>query len=143
MGDTSREENRESQMTGPVPRPKVPTRRRLRPGNVFAALLRRLLYIVVRTRVTPERAEELGIDLQRPICYVLQDRHLSSVLVLAEEAQRLGLPSALDPIGPEFPTEKRSVFSVVLNPNPLSLRTARASRRGPRWGRRSSSARQS
>src|SRR5512145_2447126 len=87
-----REENRKSHMTGPVPRPQVPTRRRLRPGKVFAALLRRLLYIVVRTQVTPERAEELGIDLQRPICYVLQDRHLSSVLVLEEEAHRLGLP---------------------------------------------------
>jgi glycerol-3-phosphate O-acyltransferase len=123
----TREENRESKMTDPVPGPNVPMRRRLRPGNVFAALLRRLLYRVVRTQVTPERAEELGIDLQRPICYVLQDRHLSSVLVLEEEAQRLGLPSALDPIGPEFPTEKRSVFSVVLNPNPLSLRTAEPS----------------
>jgi len=114
-------------MTGSVPRPKVPTPRRLRPGNVFAAFLRRLLYLVARTQVTPARAEDLGIDLQRPVCYVLQDRHLSSVLVLEAEAQRLGLPSALDPIGPEFPTEKRSVFSVVLNPNPLSVRTTEPS----------------
>ena len=102
-------------------------RGRRRHDNVLATLLRRLLYLVVRTQVAPERPAELGIDLQRPICYVLQDRHLSSVLVLEGEAQRLGLPSALDPIGPDFPTEKRSLFSVVLNPNPLSLRTAEPS----------------
>jgi glycerol-3-phosphate O-acyltransferase len=114
-------------MTGPDFRPAVPSRRRFRIGNVFLALLRRLLYLVVRTQVTPERAEELGLDLTRPICYVLQDRHLSSVLVLEEETQRLGLPSPLDPIGLAFRSEERSLFSVVLNPNPLSLRTAEPS----------------
>ncbi|MCL4799271.1 MAG: glycerol-3-phosphate 1-O-acyltransferase PlsB [Burkholderiales bacterium] len=100
----------------------------MRLGNAVVALLRRLLYLVVRTQVAPEAAEALGIDPQRPLCYVLQDRHLSSVLVLEEEAQRLGLPSCLDPIGPEFPTERRSVFSVVLNPNPLSPRAAEPSK---------------
>jgi glycerol-3-phosphate O-acyltransferase len=114
-------------MTGPLPRLKVPTRRRLHPGSVLLAVLRRLLYLVVRTQVTPEEAAAIGVDLRRPICYVLQDRHLSSVLVLEEEGQRLGLPSVQDPIGPEFPTEKRSLFSVILNPNPLSLRTAEPS----------------
>ena len=114
-------------MSGPDARPAQPARRRFRIGNVFLGLLRRLLYLAVRTQVTPERAEELGIDLARPICYVLQDRHLSSLLVLEEESRRLGLPSPLDPIGLQFPAEERSVFSVVLNPNPLSLRTAEPS----------------
>jgi hypothetical protein len=58
---------------------------------------------------------------------VLQDRLLSSLLVLEEEAGRLGLPSALEPIGPEFPTAKRAVFSVILNRNPVSTRTAEPS----------------
>ena len=78
-------------------------RGRLRPGNLFLAVLRRLLYLVVRTRVTPETAAALGIDPQRHLCYVLQDRHLSSLLVLEEEAPRLGLPSALAPIGLDVP----------------------------------------
>jgi glycerol-3-phosphate O-acyltransferase len=85
-----------------------------------------VLYVVVRTHVTPPPAE-LRVDRDRPLCYVLQDRLLSSVLVLEEEAGRLGLPSALDPIGPEFPAVKRAVFSVILNPNPLSARTAEPS----------------
>jgi len=103
------------------------TRGSLRPGNILLALLRRLLYLIVRTRVTPEQVAALHVDPQKPLCYVLQDRHLSSLLVLEEEAQRLGLPSALDPIGPQFPAGARSVFSVILNRNPLSARTAEPS----------------
>jgi glycerol-3-phosphate O-acyltransferase len=106
---------------------KVPRRGRLRPGNVFLALLRRLVYLVIRTRVTPEQAGALGIDPAMPLCYVLEDRHLSSLLVLEEEALRLGLPSALDPIGAPIPGAERAVFSVIFNRNPLSMRTTEPS----------------
>jgi len=107
----------------PVARPRVLTRL----GNLLLAALARLLYVVVRTKVTPER-NELRIDPQRPICYVLQDRLLSSLLVLEHETKTLGLPSALAPIGPEFPAAERAVFSVILNRNPLSTRTTEPSR---------------
>ena len=102
-------------------------RARLRPGNLFLALLRRLLYLVIRTRVTPEQRAASGIDLGKPVCYVLEDRHLSSLLVLEEEAPLRGLPPALDPIELEYPIGKRAVFSVILNRNPLSTRTAEPS----------------
>jgi len=114
-------------MTDSPPRPISRTRGSLRPGNFLLALLRRLLYLIVRTRVTPEEVALLGVDAQRPLCYVMQDRHLSSLLVLEEEAQRLGLPSALAPIGSGFPARERAVFSVILNRNPLSTRTAEPS----------------
>ncbi len=91
---------------------------------MFLGFLRRLLYLVVRTQVVPEDAAALDIDAQKPLCYVLQDRHLSSLLVLEEEAPRLGLPSALAPMRPVFPHGQRAVFSVILNPNPLSVRAA-------------------
>ena len=107
-------------------RPRVRAQGLTRLGNFFLAALRRLLYVVVRTHVTPERAE-LRLDRDRPLCYVLQDRLLSSILVLEEEAGRLNLPSALEPIGPEFPAAKRGVFSVILNRNPLSTRTTEPS----------------
>ena len=55
---------------------------------------RRLLYGWVRTTVFPERLEELGLDPNRPVCYVLQHRHLSNMLVLDEETRRSGLPAA-------------------------------------------------
>jgi glycerol-3-phosphate O-acyltransferase len=102
-------------------------RRRYGLGDAFRAVLQRLLYLAVRTQVAPEHAEALALDPARPVCYVLQDRHLSSLLVLEEETGRLGLPSPVAPLGLAFPGEKRSVFSVVLNPNPLSLRTAEPS----------------
>jgi glycerol-3-phosphate O-acyltransferase len=114
-------------MTLPPPaaasRPPV----RLRAGNLLLAPLRRLLYLIVRTQVTPEQADLLRVDPRYPICYVLQDRHLSSLLVLETEARRLGLPSALAPIRASFPVNARAVFSVILNPNPLSTRAAEPS----------------
>ena len=85
------------------------------------------MYLVIRTRVTPEAADALRIDPAVPLAYVLEDRHLSSLLVLEEEAVRLRLPSALDPVGPQFPGVGRAVFSVILNRNPLSTRTAEPS----------------
>ncbi len=106
-----------------VTRPPV----RLRAGNLLLAPLRRLLYLIVRTQVTPEQADLLRADPRYPICYVLQDRHLSSLLVLETEARRLGLPSAVAPLRASFPVNARAVFSVILNPNPLSTRTAEPS----------------
>ncbi len=91
------------------PSPPAARTRRFRPGNLLLALLRRLLYLVIRTRVTPETADALRIDPAVPLAYVLEDRHLSSLLVLEEEAVRLRLPSALDPVGPQFPGVGRAV----------------------------------
>ena len=61
-------------------------------------LARRVLYLWVRTTVFPENPQELGLDPDKPVCYVLQDHHLSNLLVLFEESQRSGLPSAVAPI---------------------------------------------
>ncbi|HZV54679.1 MAG TPA: glycerol-3-phosphate 1-O-acyltransferase PlsB [Rhodocyclaceae bacterium] len=68
----------------------------------LASLARRLLYAWIRTRVFPDSPAELALDPGRPVCYVLQDRRLSNVLVLIEETLRAGLPSARAPlaIGP-------------------------------------------
>jgi glycerol-3-phosphate O-acyltransferase len=98
-------------------------RRGFRPGKLVVALLRRLLYLAIRTQVSPERPDALGIDPRNPVCYVLEDRHLSSLLVLVEETARLRLPSPLEPPGPAFASVDRAVFSVILNRNPLSART--------------------
>ncbi len=57
-------------------------------------LARRVLYFWLRTTVFPEHPQELGLDPSKPVCYVLQDHHLSNLLVLFEESQRAGLPSA-------------------------------------------------
>lgn len=61
-------------------------------------LARRLLYTWVRTSVFPSREARFGVDPSQPLCYVLQDRHLSNTLLLAEEARRAGLPFAEAPL---------------------------------------------
>lgn len=63
-------------------------------SNWFIPLARRLLYAWVRTSVFPENLQALGLDPAIPVCYVLQDRHLSNLLVLFEESRRAGLPRA-------------------------------------------------
>ena len=57
-------------------------------------LARRVLYCWVRTTVFPEHPEQLGLDRTKPVCYVLQDHHLSNLLVLFRETQVGGLPAA-------------------------------------------------
>ncbi|MEO8509489.1 MAG: glycerol-3-phosphate 1-O-acyltransferase PlsB [Betaproteobacteria bacterium] len=111
----------------PPRRPTSRARSSLNPGNLLFALLRRLLYLIVRTQVAPDSAAELRVDAGKPLCYVLQDRHLSSLLVLETEARRFGLPSALAPMASAVPLGARAVFSVILNRNPLSTRTAEPS----------------
>ena len=114
-------------MTQPPPDPRSHPLGSFRARNILLAPLRGLLYLIVRTRVTPEQIASLRVDPECPLCYVLQDRHLSSLLVLETETRRLGLPSALTRMGVEFPVSERAVFSVILNPNPLSARTAEPS----------------
>ena len=51
-----------------------------------------------------------GIDPARPVCYVLQDRHLSNLLVLFEESKRAGLPPAELPLVVGEVRARRSAF---------------------------------
>ena len=86
-------------------------------------LARRALYFWVRTSVFPERLEESGIDPGKPVCYVLQDHHLSNLLVLFEEVQRAGFPSGESPFRIDGHTYPHSVFS--LNRKTSLMATAR------------------
>ena len=44
-------------------------------------VLRRILYLGTRTQVFPESPEALGLKPDLPVCYVLDERHLSNLLV--------------------------------------------------------------
>lgn len=88
-------------------------------------LLRRLLYLVVRPRLTPADGAP-ALDFSRPVCYVLHDRRLSDLLVIEEETRRAVLPSALGPMAAPLAAEKRSVFFIGRARNPLAPASARA-----------------
>lgn len=53
---------------------------------------RRLLALWVRTKVLPGDVSTLGIDPQLPVCYALEMRALSDLLVLDRETRDAGLP---------------------------------------------------
>lgn len=64
------------------------------PANLILTLLRRLMYLWVRSRVLGADQQQLGLDPEKPVCYVLQYSSLSSRLVLEEELRRANLPRA-------------------------------------------------
>jgi glycerol-3-phosphate O-acyltransferase len=88
------------------------------------AMMRRILYLGTRTQVFPETPEELGLRPDLPVCYVLDERHLSNLLVLDHECGVLGLPRALHPLRDEAYSSQRSFFFLSHNergrlvPNP-------------------------
>lgn len=89
-------------------------------------VLRRILYLVTRTQVFPETPEMLKLRPDLPVCYVLNERHLSNLLVLDHECRELGLPAALRPLRDPAFTARRSFFFLSRNergrlvPNPRS-----------------------
>ncbi|PVY79000.1 glycerol-3-phosphate acyltransferase [Tamilnaduibacter salinus] len=84
---------------------------RLFPGltGLFLTLIRKILFLWVRTDVIGADREELGLDPDKPVCYVLQHRSLSSRLVLEQEVLRAGLPSSQAPL-PVHKGPRRSFF---------------------------------
>ena len=55
-------------------------------------LVRRILYIFVKTTVLPSDIKTLNFDPEKPILYVLKNKSLSDLLVLDEECKALNLP---------------------------------------------------
>lgn len=73
-------------------------------------VLRRILYLWIRTRVFPESVDALNLRADLPVCYVLHEKHLSNLLVLDHECRQLGLPPALHPLRDRALDSSRSFF---------------------------------
>jgi glycerol-3-phosphate O-acyltransferase len=69
-------------------------------SSLILTLFRKILFLWVRTDVSGNNAESLGLDPDKPVCYVLQYSSLSSRLVLQQEALKGGLPPAESPLDP-------------------------------------------
>jgi glycerol-3-phosphate O-acyltransferase len=95
-------------------------------------LLRLFLNWCTRANVLPDTLDELGIQKDKPLFYVLQDTSTADLLVTDKEAAKLGLPSLLDavPLGKQqlnrawFSVYKRNYFRrrqrQVANPKRLT-----------------------
>jgi glycerol-3-phosphate O-acyltransferase len=62
--------------------------------SLILTFLRKILFLWVRTDVSGNDLEALGIDPDKPVCYVLQYASLSSRLVLEQEVLSAELPGA-------------------------------------------------
>ncbi len=78
--------------------------------KLFILASRKLLYFWVRTQVLPEDLASLKLDPNKPVCYVLQTRFLSNLLVLEAETKKHGLPRALGGMQSPQLKEQRSLF---------------------------------
>ncbi|MBV8466823.1 MAG: glycerol-3-phosphate 1-O-acyltransferase PlsB [Burkholderiales bacterium] len=73
-------------------------------------LTKKLLFSIVRTDVLSDGPQALGLDPNKPVCYVLQRRLLSNLLVLDREVTAAGLRSPLDGLAAEGVRESRAFF---------------------------------
>ncbi len=94
-------------------------------SNLFLLLARKLLYVFVRTTILPENLKDLGLDPDKPVCYVLQTRFFSNLLVLEKETRKAGLPRALKPMQSPLLKEDRSLFFLTRRDNPSALQRNR------------------
>ena len=58
-------------------------------------LLRAILHWWVKAKSLPSPFKDLDIDLQKPICYVIDSYSLSSLLILDKSCEELKLPRPL------------------------------------------------
>ncbi|HQV40556.1 MAG: glycerol-3-phosphate 1-O-acyltransferase PlsB [Moraxellaceae bacterium] len=84
---------------------------------LFTAIARKLLFLFVRTNVIPEDLSLLQLDPDKPVCYVLQTRFFSNLLVLEQETRRANLPRALRPMQGNI-KERRSMFFLMRSDSP-------------------------
>lgn len=79
-------------------------------STFFLNILRKLLFIWVRTDIKGVKQEELNLDPDKPVCYVLQYSSLSSRLVLENACKRSDLPSSQQSVQVGNSALKRSFF---------------------------------
>jgi len=79
----------------------------------FNYIARKFLYLLVKTDIYPSSLDQLDIDPELPVVYVLDARAWSSLLVLETECQRLKLPSPLNRINAPLLSSWHSVYTIA------------------------------
>lgn len=74
--------------------------------------LRSVLHWWVKPKALPWPFEDLDIDLDKPVCYVIDSYALTSVLILDEVCEKLGLPRPLLPMQLQNDIEPRAYLAL-------------------------------
>lgn len=80
---------------------------------LFYQLGRRLLGLWVKSKVLPESTQALEINPDKPVCYVLETRSASNLMLLDLKCRELGLPSPRRVLGKAELRRWRSVYSLI------------------------------
>jgi len=83
---------------------------RIRPLNYIG---RKLLYLWAKVDVVPTSKEQLKLDPDKPVIYVLESRAWSSLLVLEHECSKLGLTSPLQRLPAPELRNWHSVYTIA------------------------------
>jgi glycerol-3-phosphate O-acyltransferase len=75
-------------------------------------LLRAIIHWWVRAKTLPQPFDDLEIDLDKPVCYVIDGYALSSLLILDRACEELELPRPLWPLRMASRTEPRSYLAM-------------------------------
>ena len=75
-------------------------------------LLRTVLHWWVKAKSLPSPFEDLDIDLDKPVCYVIDSYALTSLLILDKSCEQLGLPRPLWPLQLQKGTEPRAYLAL-------------------------------
>ncbi|NNK38172.1 MAG: hypothetical protein HKP03_06795, partial [Xanthomonadales bacterium] len=75
-------------------------------------LLRAVIHWWVRAKTLPQPFDDLEIDLDKPVCYVIDGYALSSLLILDRACEELELPRPLWPLRMASRTEPRSYLAL-------------------------------
>lgn len=81
-----------------------------RPSSLLFSLLRRILFLWVRSEIKGAEKDELQLNTEKPVIYVLQYSSLSARLVLEDACKRANLPSSQDALPLGNDTVRRSFF---------------------------------
>jgi glycerol-3-phosphate O-acyltransferase len=76
-------------------------------------IARKILYLFVKAEILPNKIEQLHINLDAPVIYVLDARAWSNLLVLETECDHQGLPSPIDRIPSDDLKAWHSVYTIA------------------------------
>ncbi len=91
-------------------------------SGAFVTLLRKILFLWVRTDVIGANRDDLKLHPDKPVCYVMQYSSLSARLVLEQEVNRAHLPDARAPIPVHGAPNQSFSFLYRRISNPFSRR---------------------
>jgi len=84
---------------------------------------RAVLHWWVRSKILPEPFDDISIDPDKPVCYVLESYALSSLLILDKCCEQLDLPRPYDPLVLEGTVKKRSYLALKRKEGVFIMRT--------------------